>query len=304
MNPWSASLLVVCGWCAEIAAVRAQHAGDILVGRTTDLALSATGVPAQTLFLPPVASGPFLGWSSTVLGFDAVVSTNANGSLGPLTSGANVHLEAVSIDPGLSLRSFTTPGFSVNTAWGLNDAGIVVGVVWPGFFDIPSGLVYDTAPGTHLVWNYPGAVQTTLYGINCRGDIVGEFKPNLTSANIPFVRWADGSTQVLDLPGIAGASVYDISDDRVLVGRYKDSSNKNRSFYATPTAKLEVVPATSGLVLRVVGLAGAAYRLESSPDLMTWSAWTNLVVQDPPAGLLLSLPERGVEFLRAVRTNP
>lgn len=118
MNPWSASLLVVCGWCAEIAAVRAQHAGDILVGRTTDLALSATGVPAQTLFLPPVASGPFLGWSSTVLGFDAVVSTNANGSLGPLTSGANVHLEAVSIDPGLSLRSFTTPGFSVNTAWG------------------------------------------------------------------------------------------------------------------------------------------------------------------------------------------
>jgi len=109
MNPWSAFLLVVCGWCAGIAAVQAQHAGDILVGRTTDLALSATGVPAQTLFLPPVASGPFLGWSSTVLGFDAVVSTNANGSLGPLTSGANVHLEVVSIDPGVSLRSFTAP---------------------------------------------------------------------------------------------------------------------------------------------------------------------------------------------------
>ena len=200
--------------------------------------------------------------------------------------------------------AFVTPGFSVNTAWGINDAGIVVGVVWPGFFDTPNGLVYDTARGTHLVWNYPGAAQTTLYGINNRGDIVGEFKPNLTSANIPFVRWADGSTQVLDLPGIAGARVYDISDDRVLVGRYKDSSNKNRSFYATPTATLEVVPAQSGLVLRVVGLAGAAYRLESSPDLMTWSAWTNVVVQDPPNGLLLSLPERGVEFLRAVRTNP
>ena len=109
MSSRSASLLVVCGWCAGLAAARAQHVGDILVGRTADLALSATGVPERTLFLPPVSSGPFLGWSSTVLGFDAVVSTNVAGSPGPLASGANVHLELVSIDPGLSLRSFTAP---------------------------------------------------------------------------------------------------------------------------------------------------------------------------------------------------
>ncbi len=133
---------------------------------------------------------------------------------------------------------FTTPGYSVNTAWGINDHGMVAGVVWPGFFDTPNGLIYDSTDNTFTIWNYPGAAQTTLYGINNRGDVVGEFKPNLVSANVPFVRWADGTTQVLTFPGLAGVRVYDISDERVVVGRYKDAANKNRSFYATPIAPL------------------------------------------------------------------
>jgi hypothetical protein len=106
----------------------------------------------------------------------------------------------------------------------------------------PNGLVYNLSIEASFIWNYPGAAQTTLYGINNRGDIVGEFKPNLLSANVPFVRWADGSTQVLDFPGLSGVRIYDISDDRVVVGRYKDAANKNRSFYATPAGRLEPRP--------------------------------------------------------------
>ena len=141
-------------------------------------------------------------------------------------------------DTNGSHNAFVTPGYSVNTAWGINDHGLVVGVVWPGFFDTPNGLIYDTTDNTVTIWNYPGAAQTSLYGINNRGDIVGEFKPNLVSANVPFVRWADGTTQVLTFPGLAGVRVYDINDERVVVGRYKDAANKNRSFYATPAAPL------------------------------------------------------------------
>ncbi|MGE3312326.1 MAG: choice-of-anchor M domain-containing protein, partial [Limisphaerales bacterium] len=131
-----------------------------------------------------------------------------------------------------------TPGFETATTWGLNNHGKVVGVAWPGFFNTANGFVYDLNTRTFTVWNYPGAALTSLYGINNRGDIVGEFTPNLTSSGIPFVRWADGSSQVLSLPGLSGARVYDINDDRVLVGRYKDNANKNRSFFAIPLSPL------------------------------------------------------------------
>jgi len=141
-------------------------------------------------------------------------------------------------NPDGKFNVFNVPGFSVNAAWGMNDHGIIVGVAWPGFFDTPNGLIYNISNNTAVIWNYPGAAQTTLYGINNRGDIVGEFKPDLTSANIPFVRWADGTAQMLSLPGVSGARVYDINDDRVVVGRYKDAANKNRSFYAMPIAPL------------------------------------------------------------------
>ena len=91
------------------ASARAQHEGDILIGQTSSMRLDATNLPTRTLHLSPVSSGPFQGWSSTVLGFDAVVVTNVANAVKPLVAGANVHLEVVSIDPGLSLRSFTTP---------------------------------------------------------------------------------------------------------------------------------------------------------------------------------------------------
>ena len=102
-------LIFAAAVCSGLSPVHAQHAGDILVGMTTDRALAATGVPSRTLFLSAVSSGSFQGWSSTVLGFDAVVETNAANAVNPLAAGASVHLEVVSIDPGLSLRSFTAP---------------------------------------------------------------------------------------------------------------------------------------------------------------------------------------------------
>lgn len=92
-----------------LVSARAQHAGDILIGQTAAGALGATNLPERTIFLSPVSSGPFRGWSSTVLGFDGIVETNAANVLNPLSAGANVFLEVVSIEAGLSLRSFTAP---------------------------------------------------------------------------------------------------------------------------------------------------------------------------------------------------
>ncbi len=92
-----------------MVSVRAQHAGDILIGQTAAGSLGATNLPERTIFLSPVSSGPFRGWSSTALGFDGIVETNAANVLNPLSAGANVFLEVVTIEAGLSLRSFTAP---------------------------------------------------------------------------------------------------------------------------------------------------------------------------------------------------
>ncbi|MBK7999426.1 MAG: hypothetical protein IPK15_12130 [Verrucomicrobia bacterium] len=92
-----------------LVSARAQHAGDILIGQTATGALGAANLPERTIFLSPVSSGPFRGWSSTVLGFDGILDTNAANVLNPLSAGANVFLEVVSIEAGLSLRSFTAP---------------------------------------------------------------------------------------------------------------------------------------------------------------------------------------------------
>ncbi|MBL9127569.1 MAG: hypothetical protein JNL97_07980 [Verrucomicrobiales bacterium] len=87
----------------------AQHVGDVLVGRNASMQLIATGIPERTRFLAPVSSGPFHGWSGTSLGFDAVIAPDPLNDILPLAPGANIHIEVVSMDPGLSLRSFTAP---------------------------------------------------------------------------------------------------------------------------------------------------------------------------------------------------
>ncbi len=130
---------------------------------------------------------------------------------------------------------FNTPGYQTSGAWGLNEAGIAVGVAFNGFFDKANGLIYDTKTDTFQIWNYPGAAQTTLYGINNRGDIVGGYKETVANAEVPFVRWADGSTQVITFAEEPSIRVYGINDTRVIVGRYQDTNKINHSFLAYPS---------------------------------------------------------------------
>jgi len=106
LTPNLSFLLLAC-WGVDSAV--AQHAGDILIGRTDGKQMVATQLPGRTVYLPAVQSGAFRGWVSSVLGFDGAVSLDPAGQVLPLEPGANVFLEVVTIDPGLSLRSFTAP---------------------------------------------------------------------------------------------------------------------------------------------------------------------------------------------------
>lgn len=106
MKAFSLGLMMTC---LGLPAGMAQHAGDILIGRNEGMQLVGMNVPARTLNLPPASSGTFRGWVSSVLGFDGFLVADSTNNLFPVKAGANVFLELVTIDAGLSLRSFTAP---------------------------------------------------------------------------------------------------------------------------------------------------------------------------------------------------
>lgn len=92
--------------CLQKNDAHAQHAGDILIGMSSDHQLIVTELPLGPLTLPPVSSGALFGWASNTLGFDGVFTTSPELDLHPVSAGADVYLEVVSIDEGLSFRSF------------------------------------------------------------------------------------------------------------------------------------------------------------------------------------------------------
>lgn len=89
-----------------ILPAQAQHAGDIWIGQSPGGQLAAIHLPNGPLVLPPVSVGAFQGWADFSLGFDGVAGSGESG-VTPLSAGADIFLEIVSIDEGLSLLPFT-----------------------------------------------------------------------------------------------------------------------------------------------------------------------------------------------------
>lgn len=89
-----------------ILPAQAQHMGDIWIGQSPAGQLSAIQLPDGPIVLPPVSAGALQGWADFTLGFDGVPEGGEAGVL-PLSAGADIYLEIVSIEEGLSLRPFT-----------------------------------------------------------------------------------------------------------------------------------------------------------------------------------------------------
>ncbi len=86
---------------------RAQHAGDVIVGRSAagQLRVSAPGsggyIPDQNIkVLPPVSSPPglFNGWSDNNPGFDRLTTSDPGNDFLTLQSGCQVRIEVVQVD--------------------------------------------------------------------------------------------------------------------------------------------------------------------------------------------------------------
>ena len=157
-------------------------------------------------------------------------------------------------------QTLNVEGYTVNAGWGANDAGEVVGVAWPGFFDVPNGLIYNLGSDTFEIWNYPGAAETSFHDINNAGTIVGSTVLGFGEAEQAFIRHSDGTLQSIEFPGAVSTRLWGINDDGLLAGSYVDSSDVTHAFYATP------VPEPSSILFLAISvlMMGSMIRTERS----------------------------------------
>ena len=114
------------------------------------------------------------------------------------------------------------PGSTYTAAYGINDAGQIVGE-----FGLEHGFLKSGSSFTQI--DFPGAAGTAAYGINDAGQIVGEFY-DIHGNEHGFLKSGSSFTQI-DVPGVInGTKAYGINDAGQIVGiRFGSSSFFDKS---------------------------------------------------------------------------
>ena len=160
---------------------------------------------------------------------------------------------------------FTTldvPGALYTEAWGINNAGQVVGthldaigggvfLYENGVFNLSKGGLaindwgeivlyqgyYDTS-GNFNYLNYPGANDTTSYGINNKHEVVGwYYDKNYVSDGFLY---ASGTYFTVDFPSASGTVLRGISTLGQFLGSYTDSASATHGFVDAGGTFLEI----------------------------------------------------------------
>lgn len=123
----------------------------------------------------------------------------------------------------------TLAGASSLTATGINDRGAISGFATEG----TSTVSFLDRSGVFRTIAYPGATQTEAFGINKRGQEVGEYV-DASGAMHGFL-WTDGTFQTIDDPGGVGTTtVNGINNKGDIVGFYVDSAGNTDGFMGVP----------------------------------------------------------------------
>jgi probable HAF family extracellular repeat protein len=119
------------------------------------------------------------------------------------------------------------PGANYTGAFGINDAGTIVGRYTDASGN-SHGFSYNGTTYTPL--DYPGASSTVVIGINDAGTIVGRY----TDASDNSHGFSHNGTTYtpLDYPGASYTGALGINDAGTIVGVYADASGNNLGFLA------------------------------------------------------------------------
>lgn len=126
--------------------------------------------------------------------------------------------------------TFTTievPGATGTQAFGINDAGQIVGTFEDATF-VPHGFLRDSGGGFTTL-DVPGATRTEASGINDAGLIVGFFE-NGTGRH-GFLRDGLGGFTTLDVPGATRTEPFGINDAGQITGFFRDATSTEHGFF-------------------------------------------------------------------------
>jgi len=142
-----------------------------------------------------------------------------------------------------NLRTVDYPAATRSEVFDYND-GSAVGYYEFGSATQPTAF-YFKANANHLL-EIPGAVSSTIYGINASGKMVGSYAE--ATGNEHGFLYSGGAITTLDFPGSSGTSAWSINASGVIVGQYTDSSSTTHGFiYKNSTyTSIDVPGATKG----------------------------------------------------------
>jgi len=145
---------------------------------------------------------------------------------------------------GDALSTFQVPLTAVTVGKGNNDAGQVA-----GFYvgQEPGTWSFLKTGGQYTRFAYPGAVWTLAEDVNNRGEVAGTV--GIDGFGLAAFVWRDGAFETFRVPGSLATEAMGINDLGQVVGSYKDASNRDRGFIATPVNAAIPEPAALGLLL-------------------------------------------------------
>ncbi len=133
-------------------------------------------------------------------------------------------------------------------AFGINAAGVVVGDSFaPSGFE--QGFLYD---GSFTTYTVPGALKTTVFGINDHGDIVGQVvPPPCCIANDAFIQIGADPLVILNLSADLTVA-RGINNLGYVVGTFFDT--QNRGFIRAPDGSITVIDFPGSVSTTLTGI--------------------------------------------------
>jgi uncharacterized membrane protein len=146
---------------------------------------------------------------------------------------------------GISFNTFLVPGSSSTRAFGVNNAGKIVGSYFTVLSNVWHGFV--TVRGKPITIDYPGAVQTFPSGINNRDQIVGSYVPQ--SGSVTGFLFSNGQFTTLSVEGAAETLPAAINISGAVVGWWFGAAPPSPFIYLDGNYTLPIQPPGAQLTL-------------------------------------------------------
>lgn len=117
---------------------------------------------------------------------------------------------------GITFTTIDFPGATGTVAYGVNNAGSIVGFYGDLASHVHAFLNQGGALGTYTSFDYPGATITTATGINDDNQISGYYTDSLGTYH-GFLDQAGNFTNI-DYPGATGTDMHGINGDAQIAG--------------------------------------------------------------------------------------